>query len=47
MPIAGGADAYRTAPDGWALHAADGSGAAHFEHTVAITENGPRVLTSP
>jgi methionyl aminopeptidase len=33
------------APDGWAIHSADGSLSAHFEHTVAITENGPRVLT--
>jgi methionyl aminopeptidase len=47
MLMAGGADAYRTARDGWALHTADGSRAAHFEHTVAITEDGPRVLTMP
>ena len=33
------------APDGWAIHSADGSLSAHFEHTVAITQNGPRVLT--
>lgn len=32
-------------PDGWTLRAADGSNTAHSEHTIAITENGPRVLT--
>ncbi len=31
--------------DGWAIYTRDGSLAAHCEHTVAITENGPRVLT--
>jgi methionyl aminopeptidase len=31
--------------DGWTITTADGSMAAHFEHTVAITGNGPRVLT--
>jgi methionyl aminopeptidase len=31
--------------DGWAVYTADGSLAAHCEHTVAITDNGPRVLT--
>lgn len=33
------------APDGWAIHSADGSLSAHFEHTVAVTQTGPRVLT--
>lgn len=33
------------APDGWAYKTADGSLAAHFEHTVAITKKGPRILT--
>ncbi len=47
MFIAGGGDRYRTAPDGWALHSADGSRAAHVEHTVAITDDGPRILTLP
>jgi methionyl aminopeptidase len=47
MLIAGGHDDYRTAPDGWTLLTADGSRAAHIEHTVAITEEGPRVLTLP
>ena len=31
--------------DGWSIYTADGSLAAHFEHTVAITEDGPWVLT--
>jgi methionyl aminopeptidase len=33
------------ADDGWAIHTADGSLSAHFEHTVAIGKKGPRVLT--
>lgn len=32
-------------PDGWTLRSADGSNTAHSEHTIAITEDGPRVLT--
>jgi len=32
--------------DDWTVVTADGSWAAHFEHTVAVTENGPWVLTS-
>jgi methionyl aminopeptidase len=31
--------------DGWAVYTRDGSLAAHCEHTVAVTANGPRVLT--
>lgn len=46
MLIAGGSDGYHTAPDGWTLCTNDGSRAAHAEHTVAITEEGPRVLTA-
>ncbi|WP_066370460.1 type I methionyl aminopeptidase [Herbidospora mongoliensis] len=45
MFIAGGKDRYRTAKDGWALHTVDGSQAAHVEHSIAITDEGPRVLT--
>ncbi|WP_101950068.1 type I methionyl aminopeptidase [Mycobacterium sp. 3519A] len=33
-------------PDGWTLRSADGSNTAHSEHTIAITESGPRVLTA-
>ncbi|MTE17762.1 type I methionyl aminopeptidase [Streptomyces sp. TRM43335] len=47
MLMAGGRDDYRTDPDGWTLRTIDGSRAAHFEHTVAITEDGPRILTLP
>ena len=32
--------------DGWTISTADGSLAAHFEHTVAVTESGPRILTA-
>jgi methionyl aminopeptidase len=35
----------RTMPDKWTIVTADGKRSAHFEHTVAITNNGPRVLT--
>jgi methionyl aminopeptidase len=31
--------------DEWSISSADGSLAAHFEHTVAITADGPRILT--
>jgi len=31
--------------DGWTIRTADGSMSAHFEHTVAITPEGPRILT--
>ena len=33
--------------DGWTISTDDGSLTAHFEHTVAITADGPRVLTKP
>ena len=46
MLIGSGRDGYHEAPDGWTLHTDDGSRAAHVEHTVAITEAGPRVLTA-
>jgi methionyl aminopeptidase len=36
-----------TDPDGWTLRSADGSRGAHSEHTVAITPDGPLVLTAP
>lgn len=35
----------KTLPDKWTVVTADGSLSAHFEHTVAITKDGPRVLT--
>jgi len=32
-------------PDGWTVVTADGKLAAHFEHTIALTEEGPKILT--
>ncbi|MFJ4819585.1 type I methionyl aminopeptidase [Streptomyces sp. NPDC088801] len=46
MVVAGGTDDFHAAPDGWTLKTNDGSRAAHAEHTVAITESGPRILTA-
>lgn len=40
-----GDPATRTLSDRWTIVTVDGSRSAHFEHTVAITETGPRVLT--
>jgi methionyl aminopeptidase len=37
----------RLLPDGWTVVTADGSRSAHFEHTVALTESGPEILTAP
>jgi methionyl aminopeptidase len=37
----------REMEDGWTVVTADGSRAVHWEHTVAITDDGPRVLTLP
>jgi methionyl aminopeptidase len=44
MVNAGGHEVYMK-PDGWTICTADGSLSAYFEHTVAITEKGPVVLT--
>jgi methionyl aminopeptidase len=35
----------RMGSDNWSVYSQDGSLAAHFEHTVAVTEEGPRILT--
>ncbi len=40
-----GAPEVRMGSDGWAVYSQDDSPAAHFEFTVAVTEDGPRVLT--
>ena len=40
-----GGPATKTLADRWTIVTLDGSLSAHFEHTVAITENGPRILT--
>jgi methionyl aminopeptidase len=36
----------RTLSDKWTVVTADGTRSAHFEHTVAVTDNGPRILTA-
>ncbi|MEV8589258.1 type I methionyl aminopeptidase [Streptomyces sp. NPDC051180] len=46
MLIGGGTDGHYTAGDGWTIRTLDGSRASHAEHTVAITDAGPRVLTA-
>ena len=33
--------------DGWTITTTDGSLSAHWEHTVAVTADGPRILTAP
>jgi len=43
--ITAGTYRVRTLADNWTVVTADGSLAAHFEHTVAITDNGPEILT--
>jgi methionyl aminopeptidase len=46
MVNAGGFEVY-TEKDEWTVATRDGSRSAHFEHTVAITGDGPRILTAP
>jgi len=43
--VTAGGHAVRMADDHWAIYSQDGSLAAHFEFTVAVTTDGPRVLT--
>jgi methionyl aminopeptidase len=43
--ITTGSPEIRVDDDGWSIFTIDDSLAAHFEHTVAITDDGPRVLT--
>ena len=40
-----GRHAVRMGDDGWAIYSQDGSLAAHFEFTIAVTADGPRILT--
>lgn len=42
-----GVAAVRVQPNGWTVVTRDGLLSAHFEHTIAITENGPVILTRP
>jgi methionyl aminopeptidase len=44
MVNAGGPEV-RMGGDGWAVYSRDGSITSHFEHTVAVTADGPRILT--
>ncbi len=44
--LAMGSHGIRTLDDGWTVVTADRKLSAHFEHTVGITEEGPRVLTA-
>lgn len=44
--ITEGSPATRTLDDKWTVVTADGKLSAHFEHTVAITDEGPRILTA-
>jgi methionyl aminopeptidase len=41
-----GGEENRVLADGWTVVTTDGSLAAHFEHTIAITEDGPEILTA-
>lgn len=45
--LAGGVDRCRIDADGWTVRSTDGSRAAHVEHTIAVTADGPLVLTAP
>jgi methionyl aminopeptidase len=47
MLVEGGGDDRLVLEDGWTIVTADGSRAAHFEHTIAVTADGPVVLTAP
>jgi methionyl aminopeptidase len=44
--LAGGKDEYLIDGDGWTIRSADASRAAHVEHTVAVTDQGPQILTA-
>ena len=41
-----GGEENRVLADEWTVVTTDGSLAAHFEHTIAITEDGPEILTA-
>ena len=40
-----GSKEVKTDSDGWTIRTLDGQASAHFEHTIAITSNGPRILS--
>jgi methionyl aminopeptidase len=43
--VCAGGHAVRMGDDNWAIYSQDGSLTAHFEHTIAVTADGPRILT--
>jgi len=43
--VCAGRHAVRMGDDNWAIYSADGSLTAHFEHTVGVTAEGPKILT--
>jgi methionyl aminopeptidase len=45
--VAAGSATVKMRPDRWTAVTSDGSSAAHFEHCVAVTKNGPWILTEP
>jgi methionyl aminopeptidase len=45
--VSAGTDETAVLDDGWSVLTADGAWAAHAEHTIAVTEQGPEVLTRP
>ena len=45
--INAGGHTVRTLPDGWTVVTTDGKLSAHFEHSIAITKDGPVILTLP
>jgi methionyl aminopeptidase len=45
--INAGTHEVETLPDGWTVVTRDGSLSSHWEHTIAVTDDGPRVLTRP
>lgn len=47
MFLSGGSDESAVDEDGWTIRTVDGSRAAHSEHTIAITKDGPEILTLP
>jgi methionyl aminopeptidase len=47
MLLENGKDTRRTANDGWTVLTTDGTRAAHAEHTIAVTADGPVILTAP
>jgi methionyl aminopeptidase len=40
-----GSEKVKILEDGWTVITVDGRPSAHFEHTIAVTQNGPEILT--